>query len=123
MKKNAILGSTLVILTCCLLYLVLLEKSNAAKPQDPKLPYPYRSQEVRFRNNGAGINLSGTLTLPAKAENVPAVILITGSGPHERNEEVLGHRPFLVIADYLTRHGCAVLRYDDRGSVNQLEIL
>ncbi|WP_186750422.1 alpha/beta hydrolase family protein [Spirosoma utsteinense] len=115
MKKNVLLGSTLVILTSCLIYLVWLEKSTATRPQEPKLPYPYRSQEVRFQNNQASINLSGTLTLPAKADNVPAVILITGSGPQDRNEAVFGHRPFLVIADYLTRHGFAVLRYDDRG--------
>ena len=88
MKKNALLGSTLLILTSCLVYLVWLEKSTATKPQDPKLPYPYRSQEVRFQNNQAGINLSGTLTLPAKAEKVPAVILITGSGPQDRNGAV-----------------------------------
>lgn len=116
MKKKAILGSILLLLTSCLLYLVWLEKSNATKPQDPKLPYPYRSQEVRFQNNQAGISLSGTLTLPTKAKNVPAVILISGSGPQNRNGEVFGHRPFLVIADYLTRQGFAVLRYDDRGT-------
>ena len=115
MKKNVLLGSTLVILTSCLVYLVWLEKSTATKPQEPKSPYPYRSQDVRFQNKQAGINLSGTLTLPANVEKVPAVILITGSGPQDRNGAVFGHRPFLVIADYLTRQGFAVLRYDDRG--------
>lgn len=85
------------------------------KIQEPKKPYPYREIEVTFPNKEAGISLSGTLTLPEKTGKYSAVILITGSGAQDRNEEILGHKPFLIIADYLTRNGIAVLRFDDRG--------
>ncbi len=85
------------------------------KPQDPKPPYPYNSEDVRFENKKAGITLAGTLTLPKEGQKFSAVVLVTGSGQQNRDEEVLGHRPFLVLADYLTRNGIAVLRYDDRG--------
>lgn len=87
-----------------------------ARPQDPVPPYPYRSDEVRFRNDEAGVILAGTLTMPQEKGLFPAVILVTGSGPQDRNDELMGHRPFLVIADHLTRNGIAVLRYDDRGT-------
>jgi uncharacterized protein len=83
--------------------------------QTPKKPYPYDEKEVVFFNGGAGVKLAGTLTLPRVKEKVPAVILITGSGTQDRDETIAGHKPFLVIADYLTRHGIAVLRVDDRG--------
>jgi len=85
------------------------------RPQDPVKPYPYYSEEVTFMNPKANIQLAGTLTLPKKDGIFPAVVLITGSGPQNRDEEIMGHRPFLVISDYLTRNGIAVLRYDDRG--------
>lgn len=85
------------------------------RPQEPQKPYPYYSEEVTFDNLKAQITLAGTLTLPQKKGKFPAVILISGSGPQNRDEELLGHKPFLVIADYLTRHGIAVLRFDDRG--------
>lgn len=85
------------------------------RPQEPQKPYPYLSEAVYFENKKAGITLAGTLTLPNEKGNFPAVVLISGSSPHNRNEEMLGHKPFLVLADYLTRHGIAVLRYDDRG--------
>jgi pimeloyl-ACP methyl ester carboxylesterase len=85
------------------------------RPQEPVRPYPYAEEEVRFSNKAAGDTLAGTLTLPAGKGGFPAVILITGSGPQNRDEEILGHKTFLVIADALTRHGIAVLRYDDRG--------
>ena len=88
------------------------------RPQEPKPPYLYRSEEVTFENNTAGITLAGTLTMPATGANFTAVILITGSGPQNRDEELMGHKPFLVIADYLTRNGIAVLRYDDRGTAH-----
>ena len=83
--------------------------------QDPVKPYPYSEQEVTFSNPAAGITLAGTLTLPASEGPFPAVVLISGSGPQNRDGMILGHRPFLVIADYLTRRGIAVLRYDERG--------
>ncbi len=86
-----------------------------ARPQEPKLPYPYNAEEVRFENKKAGITLAGTLTCPREGKNFPVAILVTGSGPQNRNEELLGHKPFLVLSDYLTRNGIAVLRYDDRG--------
>ena len=85
------------------------------RPQEPKKPYSYTEEEVVFSNENAGVQLAGTLTLPKGDGPFPAVILITGSGPQNRNEEVFNHKPFLVIADYLTNNGIAVLRYDDRG--------
>lgn len=85
------------------------------RPQEPKPPYPYISKDVTFMNDKFNIRLAGTLTLPEGPGPFKAVIMITGSGPQNRNEELLGHKPFLVIADYLTRNGIAVLRYDDRG--------
>ncbi|MFL9843004.1 alpha/beta hydrolase family protein [Flavobacterium rhizosphaerae] len=86
------------------------------RPQEPKSPYPYYEENVTFKNDKAGITLAGTLTLPKKEGNFPAVILISGSGAQDRNSELLDHKPFLVLADYLTRNGIAVLRYDDRGT-------
>lgn len=91
------------------------EIEGPKRPQHPKKPYPYHSEEVTFHNSKQDVTLAGTLTLPEKGENFPAVILITGSGPQNRDEEILNHKPFLVISDYLTRNGIAVLRYDDRG--------
>lgn len=89
----------------------------AKRPQDPVKPYPYYEEEVTIKNDKAGVTLAGTLTLPKQAgTNYPAVILITGSGAQDRNAEILGHKSFLVISDYLTRQGIAVLRYDDRGT-------
>ncbi|MCO6146844.1 S9 family peptidase [Flavobacterium sp. NRK1] len=85
------------------------------RPQEPKTPFPYYTEDVTFKNEKAGITLAGTLTLPKKDGNYPVVILISGSGSQDRNEEILGHKPFLVLADHLTRNGIGVLRYDDRG--------
>ncbi|HNZ43237.1 MAG TPA: alpha/beta hydrolase [Bacteroidales bacterium] len=86
------------------------------RPQEPQRPFPYKEEEVTFINKKAGISLSGTLTLPSSGENFTAVVMVSGSGPQNRDEELLGHKPFLVISDYLTRNGIAVLRYDDRGT-------
>lgn len=85
------------------------------RPQEPKEPYPYKAEEVVYENRKSGVKLAGTLTLPHSRGPFPAVLLISGSGPQDRNETVFGHRPFLVLADYLTRQGVAVLRVDDRG--------
>ena len=85
------------------------------RPQEPKEPYPYKSEEVKFENKIDTVTLAGTLTLPENGNNFPAVVLITGSGAQNRNEELLGHKPFLVLSDFLTRNGFAVLRFDDRG--------
>jgi pimeloyl-ACP methyl ester carboxylesterase len=85
------------------------------RPQEPKPPFPYTFEDVTFMNDKFNINLAGTLTIPAGTGPFPAVIMITGSGAQNRNEELMGHKPFMVIADYLSRNGIAVLRYDDRG--------
>ncbi|HWQ32377.1 MAG TPA: alpha/beta hydrolase [Blastocatellia bacterium] len=91
-------------------------KEPPKRPQEPKPPYPYREEEVSYENKAAeGVRLAGTLTLPKSQGPFPAVLLITGSGPQDRNEALLGHKPFLVLADHLTRQGIAVLRVDDRG--------
>jgi len=92
------------------------EKIERLRPQEPIQPYPYYSEELTFENKNAGITLAGTLTLPKKEGKFPAVILISGSGPQNRDSEILGHKPFLVISDYLTKNGIAVLRFDDRGT-------
>jgi len=92
-----------------------LKKPVVKRPQNPLPPYPYISEEVTFIHPVGNFKLAGTLTYPASGSKFPAVILITGSGPQNRDEELLGHRPFLIWADYLTRHGIAVLRFDDRG--------
>lgn len=87
------------------------------RPQDPK-DFPYYQEEVVFYNTKDNVKLAGTLTLPKSRKVDQVVLLISGSGPQNRNEELLGginHRPFLVLSDYLTRQGIGVLRYDDRG--------
>lgn len=94
----------------------VIKKQKLVRPQEPIKPYPYYSEDVTFENIKAGIILAGTLTLPKKDGVFPVVILITGSGPQNRDEELLGHKPFLVLSDYLTKNGIAVLRYDDRGT-------
>ncbi len=91
------------------------EAPKLNRPQDPKKPYPYDEQEVSYRNEKDNIKIAGTLTLPRGGGPYPAVLLITGSGSQDRNEAIAGHRPFLVLSDYLTRNGIAVLRVDDRG--------
>lgn len=85
------------------------------RPQEPKPPYPYEAEEVAYDNKAGGSHLAGTLTLPRGTGPFPAALLITGSGPQDRNEALMGHKPFLVLADSLTRRGIAVLRVDDRG--------
>ena len=86
------------------------------RPQTPKGPLPYQAEEVAFDNPAfADVHLAGTLTLPEGKGPFPAAIMITGSGPQDRDETLMEHKPFAVIADYLTRHGIAVLRCDDRG--------
>ncbi len=85
------------------------------RPQTPQPPYPYISKDVKFLNKKAKINLAGTLTIPDTTKLWPVVVLVTGSGAQDRNEALIRHEPFHVIADYFTRHGIAVLRFDDRG--------
>lgn len=99
------------------LSLVKLKKEfTLNRPQEPKPPFPYISEDVKFRNEKANIRLAGTLTIPAGDGPFRAAILISGSGTQNRNEELMGHKPFLVIADYLARNGITVLRVDDRGA-------
>lgn len=85
------------------------------RPQEPKEPFPYSIEEVTFENTSAKITLAGTLTLPKSSKPVPVVVLISGSGPQDRNSELLNHKPFWIFADHLTRNGIGVLRVDDRG--------
>ena len=85
------------------------------RPQTPKPPFPYKVEEVSYRNERAGITLAGALSIPAGRGPFPAVILISGSGAQDRDETIFQHKPFLVLADMLTRRGVVVLRVDDRG--------
>jgi len=98
---------------------LVLERMGAVpvlrRPQTPEPPFPYRAEDVSYDNPAAGNRLAGTLTLPSEGGPFAAVLLITGSGQQDRNEEIFGHKPFLVLADWLTRAGIAVLRVDDRG--------
>lgn len=94
---------------------ITVKKLQRARPQNPIKPYPYKEEEVSYENKTQKITLAGTLTIPQGEGPFPAVILITGSGPQDRDESLMGHKPFLVLADYLTRKGIAVLRTDDRG--------
>ncbi|MFB6230228.1 MAG: alpha/beta hydrolase family protein [Salinibacter sp.] len=88
---------------------------SPSRPQHPEPPYPYIQDTVAFQNESAGITLAGTLTRPQGEGPHPAVVLISGSGPQNRNSRVFNHKLFLVLADHLTRQGIAVLRYDERG--------
>ena len=91
--------------------------SQINRPQEPKAPFDYIVEEVVFTNNKANnIKLAGTLTIPKKFKNPTVAILISGSGAQNRDEELFDHKPFLVLADYLTNNGIAVLRFDDRGT-------
>jgi len=81
--------------------------------QEPQAPFPYDSEQVSFKNGD--VEISGTLTLPIDAKSCPVVVLLHGSGPHDRDETIFFHKPFLVLADYLTKRGIGVLRYDKRG--------
>ena len=91
------------------------EETDVSRPQDPVEPYPYLAEDVTYPNPDGGHTMAGTFTRPADGGPFPAVILISGSGPQNRDGAALGHSPFLVLADHLTRRGIAVLRYDDRG--------
>ena len=91
------------------------------RPQEPKAPYPYETEEVTFKNEADGATLAGTLTWPVgydkNTKKKPMVLLfVSGSGQQNRDEELMNHKPFLVIADYLARNGIATLRYDDRAT-------
>lgn len=89
-------------------------KKELVRPQEPKV-FDYQQEEVKFENPKGGHHLAGTLTIPPGGKFEEVVVLISGSGPQDRNEELLGHKPFLVLSDHFTKRGIAVLRYDDRG--------
>lgn len=91
------------------------ELKDRPRPQNPVKPYPYREDEVSYENKQQNVTLAGTFTIPQGKGPFHAVVLITGSGPQDRDESLMGHKPFLVLSDYLTRRGIAVLRADDRG--------
>lgn len=100
--------------------LILKRTKDAAelerrRPQNPARPYPYRDEDVWYTNKSADITLAATLTIPPGRGPFPAVLLVAGSGPHDRDESIVGHKPFLVLADYLTRKRIVVLRADKRG--------
>lgn len=91
------------------------KKAELKRPQNPQPPYPYETEEVTFQNTKAGATLAGTLTIPANGSKY-VLLMVTGSGAQNRDEEVFGHKPFAVIADRLARAGIATLRYDDRAT-------
>ena len=92
-----------------------MKEQQKTRPQDPQPPFHYQIEEVTFVNEKEGNTLAGTLTIPEGEGPFPAMVLVSGSGQQNRDEELMNHRPFWVIADYCARHGIAVLRYDDRG--------
>jgi len=94
----------------------VIEPIKIARADEPQGPFPYNSEDLTFKNEKQNVVLAATLTLPKSEGPFPVAILVTGSSPQDRNEEILGHKPFLKMADYLTRRGIAVLRYDDRGT-------
>jgi len=92
-----------------------VKTEDLRRPQEPVKPYPYYEEDVVFENMQANVSLAGTLTLPKENGKFPVVILISGSGPQDRDESFMGHKPFLVLSDHLTKQGIGVLRFDDRG--------
>lgn len=91
------------------------------RPQMPNPPYPYETEEVTFTNEADGATLAGTLTYPVgydqhRKQKITVVLFVSGSGQQNRDEELMNHKPFLVIADFLARQGIATLRYDDRAT-------
>ncbi len=94
------------------------ELRNPSRPQTPQPPFSYRSDTVSFLSRDTSVMLEGTLTKPKIGNQSTAVVLLTGSGPQDRDEQILGHRLFAVMADHLTRQGISVLRFDDRGMGN-----
>ena len=92
-----------------------INSKTVSRPQEPIPPFPYVSKDVIFSNSKANVQLAGTLVIPEGRGPFPAAVFVSGSGPQDRDEQIFGHKPFLVIADYLARRGIASLRYDDRG--------
>lgn len=104
------------VLVCCAGSASMVEgEDRLTRSQDPRSPFPYHSEDVRYSNPAGGVELAGTLTIPEGTGPFPAAVLISGSGQQDRNCEIFDHRLFLVLADHLSRRGIAVLRVDDRG--------
>lgn len=97
------------------LYRITVKDAIQLKPQTPIPPFPYNTEDVQYKNTDGKINYGGTITYPKDAEKHPAIVLISGSGQQDRDCSIMGHKWFLVLADYLTRKGFVVLRVDDRG--------
>ena len=95
--------------------ITLVPFAGPSRPQHPESPYPYIAEEVTITNGHDGVDIAGTLTIPRGEGPHPAVVLVGGSGEVNRDYEMNGHKPYLVLADHLTRKGFAVLRYDRRG--------
>jgi dienelactone hydrolase len=100
---------------CTLVRETLAAEQVKPRPQEPLQPFSYETYDINFPGGSPEIMLSGTLSLPKGSGPFPCVVLISGSGPQNRDEEILGHKPFLVLCDYLVKKGMAVFRYDDRG--------
>jgi uncharacterized protein len=115
MKKKILFLIAVLVAFSIAAFISWNSKPSIKRLQEPTKPFSYHSEDVMFQNTQANVSLAGTLTLPSKEGIHPVVILITGSGAQNRDEEFFGHKPFLVISDYLTKIGIAVLRYDDRG--------
>jgi dienelactone hydrolase len=113
-KKNSIEG-TFTHRGQIIPLILIRGEPDLTRRQTPQPPFPYHSEDVYFKNEEADITLAGTFTYPESGDNFPVAVLITGSGPQNRDSEIFCHRPFAVLADYLSRNGIAVLRYDDRG--------
>ncbi len=97
------------------------EDSVFSRAQEPRPPLSYESVEITFRNEEAGLDFQGTLSYPRVGKAKAGIVLVSGSGPQNRDEELAGHKPFLILADRLSQAGYAVLRYDDRGLHTSLE--
>jgi hypothetical protein len=97
----------------------LAQATALHRPQEPTKPFPYAEEEAIVENTPARVKLAGTLSIPRGAGPHPAAVLITGSGPQDRDESLMGHRPFFILADHLAMHRIAVLRFDDAASVNR----
>ncbi len=95
------------------IFSTMIWSESLKRPQNPRPPFPYLSENVEFLSQG--LLLKGTVTRPKTPGLHKSIVLITGSGPQNRDEEILGHKPFLVLSDYLSRNGYVVLRYDERG--------
>ena len=121
-SDSTISGSFKQTVAVPLLLKKVTEVKVAVRYQTPKPPFPYLTEEVTYHNLDKKANISGTITIPktanktSKPQVYPAVLLISGSGPQNRDEEMMGHKPFALIADFLTRKGFIVLRFDDRGT-------